>query len=56
MLLKKALTCALLAAGSVHAHDGHGMSGAHWHATDTAGLLLVGGLAALAIWFWRGGK
>jgi hypothetical protein len=27
------------------------MGQVHWHATDTFGLLLVGALAALAIWF-----
>jgi len=37
--------------GAVFAHNGHGMGQAHWHATDTFGLLLVGALAALAIWF-----
>jgi hypothetical protein len=46
----------LLAAQATLAHDGHGLAGAHWHATDTVGLLLVGGLAALAVWFSRGGK
>ena len=39
------------ASGAASAHDGHGLHGAHWHATDTFGLLLVGALAALAIWF-----
>ncbi|MBA2964917.1 MULTISPECIES: hypothetical protein [Ramlibacter] len=38
------------------AHDGHGLAGSHWHATDSAGLLLVAALAALALWFSRGGK
>jgi hypothetical protein len=46
------LACTLPAA----AHDGHGFAGAHWHATDAFGLLLVGGLAALAVWLSRGGK
>lgn len=41
---------------AAQAHEGHGLPGAsHWHATDTAGLLLVGGLAAIALWFWIGG-
>jgi hypothetical protein len=36
------------------AHQGHGMPGvSHWHATDTWGLAVVIGLAALAIWFSR---
>ena len=40
------------------AHGGHGaISEWHWHATDSVGFLLVGGLAALAIWWSsRGGK
>ena len=38
------------------AHEGHGLAGSHWHATDTFGLLLVGGLVALLVWFTRGGK
>ena len=36
------------------AHEGHGMAGSHWHATDTAGFALVAALAALAIWLSRG--
>ena len=36
------------------AHEGHGMDGvSHWHATDTAGLVLVALLAALALWSTR---
>jgi hypothetical protein len=53
-------TAALLAAAAIlpaAAHEGHGLPGtSHWHATDTWGLLVVLGLAALAIWFSRGGK
>jgi hypothetical protein len=47
---------ALLSATTTLAHDGHGLGNVHWHATDTVGLLLVGGLAALALWSSRGGK
>ena len=45
-------------AGTAFAHDGHGLPGAHWHATDTLGLLLVAALAvgAAAWWASRGGK
>ena len=54
---KSIAACVLLArANASFGHDGHGMGGIHWHATDTFGLLLVGGLAALALWFSRGGK
>lgn len=46
-----------IASAQVLAHEGHGALGAsHWHASDTIGLLLVGALAALAVWFSRGGK
>ncbi|MEO5670897.1 MAG: hypothetical protein ABIR26_09435 [Ramlibacter sp.] len=36
------------------AHDGHGMQGSHWHATDVSGFVLVVVLATLAIWLSRG--
>ncbi len=36
------------------AHDGHGLQGAHWHASDITGLLLVVVLAGLAIALSRG--
>ena len=57
---KISLACALVAltglpAGAM-AHDGHGLAGSHWHATDTVGLLLVAGAAAVALWHSRGGK
>jgi len=40
---------------TVHAHAGHGAAQAwHWHATDTAGFLLVAVLAGIAIWLSRG--
>ena len=38
------------------AHDGHGLAGTHWHATDVWGFVVVGGLAAAAIWYARKGK
>ena len=54
-LLPVALTASLLPlATSVHAHPGHGAAAPwHWHASDTFGLLVVGALAALALWFSR---
>jgi hypothetical protein len=47
----KAITCwPLLIATSSFAHDGHGLQGAHWHASDAWGF--VAGVAAVAIgWF-----
>ena len=29
------------------------MAGAHWHATDTSGFVLVAALAAFALWLSR---
>ncbi len=36
---------------SAWAHEGHGMLGAHWHASDTLGFLVV--VVGLAVWFSR---
>ena len=38
------------------AHDGHGLFGSHWHATDTLGFTGAAAVIALAVWFTRGGK
>jgi len=35
------------------AHDSHGLTGSHWHPTDTAGFAFVAVLAGLAIWLSR---
>ena len=35
------------------AHNGHGLSGTHWHATDALGFIAVGGAIAVAIWLSR---
>jgi len=50
-----ASTLASTGAASVLAHDGHGLSGTHWHASDVWGFVVVG-LVALGIWLTRGGK
>ena len=53
----RALIASILSAAlPAFAHDGHGLPGTHWHASDTFGLLLVGALAALAVWLSRGGR
>jgi hypothetical protein len=50
------LALTLLAAnGLVLAHEGHGMEGSHWHATDVLGLLVGLGFAAL-VWRSRSDK
>ncbi len=38
-------------AGTAFGHEGHLMTGTHWHATDAWGFVALGGLIALAIWF-----
>jgi hypothetical protein len=35
------------------AHDGHGLAGSHWHATDAFGLVAIVGAAAVAWWWSR---
>jgi len=53
LLLRATGALGLLAAAPAVAHDGHGLAGAHWHASDTFGLLLVGALAVAAWWLSR---
>jgi hypothetical protein len=43
-------------ASTVFAHEGHGPTAAHVHATDVWGFVVVGCLTAAAIWFARKGK
>ena len=46
----------LLTALPAFAHDGHGMFGSHWHATDVLGFVAAGGAVALMLWFSGRGK
>jgi hypothetical protein len=41
---------------AVLAHDGHGLLGSHWHATDAGSFVVLGAVVALAIWLSRSGK
>ncbi len=47
----------LITTATVHAmaHDGHGLSGSHWHSTDAWGFVVFGAMA-LAAWFIGRGK
>jgi hypothetical protein len=45
-----ALSALFASAGGAFAHEGHGFTGSHWHASDVAGLAALGVLIALAIW------
>jgi hypothetical protein len=46
-LRKLAALTTLAASAAAWAHEGHGMEGGHWHATDIWGLLAVAAAAAL---------
>jgi hypothetical protein len=53
-LLRTALfSVPALLAAVAHAHDGHGLLGTHWHATDALGFVAVAALIAAAIWLGR---
>ena len=45
---------AALLAPLAFAHEGHGLEGAHGHATDAVGLVVAIVAVAAAIWFGRG--
>ncbi len=51
-----AASALLMGATCTFAHEGHGLAGPHWHATDAWGFVAVGVLLAIAIWLSRGGK
>jgi hypothetical protein len=50
------LPTAAVLASPVWAHEGHGLGGAHWHATDAWGFGLALAVGAAAWWWWRGRK
>ena len=44
-------SCALFTwSTAAFSHDGHGLSGIHWHATDVWGFLAVAAMVAVAVW------
>ena len=46
--------CALTTGvSSAFAHEGHGLQGSHWHATDLWGFVAIGVVLAIAIWHGR---
>ncbi|MEY5100427.1 MAG: hypothetical protein RJA36_3146 [Pseudomonadota bacterium] len=47
-------SCALTGAGSALAHEGHGLFGPHWHATDVLGFIIAAAIGVAAVaWFGR---
>jgi hypothetical protein len=51
--MKKTLLVLAALPWAAVAHDGHGLGGTHWHATDTLGFVAVALVAAAAVW-WSG--
>ena len=47
------LACLATCATGAWAHEGHGLAGSHWHASDTLGFVVVALLAAAAVWLSR---
>ena len=45
-----------LLATHAQAHDGHGLTGSHWHASDSWGFVALAALVAMAIWSSRKDK
>ena len=42
--------------GTALAHEGHGLGGTHWHATDVLGFVAAALVVGVAVWLSRGGK
>jgi hypothetical protein len=51
-LFSKSLMATTLASAALaaQAHEGHGLFGSHWHATDVLGFVGVAALIGFAIW------
>ena len=43
----------LAGTGTALAHDGHGLFGSHWHATDALGFVAAAAVVAALAWFRR---
>ena len=56
-LFKTAAVSAMAAlSNTVFAHDGHGLSGSHWHSTDAWGFVALALAIGAALWLFRGDK
>jgi hypothetical protein len=51
-----AISAIFKCSSSAFAHDGHGLKGIHWYATDVWGFVALAALVAAAIWLSRGDK
>ncbi len=55
--LKSIAACAVaVSTGAAFAHEGHGLIGPHWHATDVWGFVALALVVGVALWWHRGGK
>ena len=61
--MNKSITIKLIAfisiitpATGVLAHDLHGISDSHWHASDAFGFVILAAAIGLTLWFSQGGK
>ena len=50
------ITLINLPASAAFAHNGHGLAGTHWHATDVMGFVAAAVAVGVAVWLSRGGK
>jgi len=56
-LIKTAVLSATAALSTAaFAHDGHGLSGSHWHSTDAWGFVALALAVGAALWLFRGDK
>ena len=47
------LTLLTMLSTAAQAHDGHGLAGSHWHATDSAMWIALGLAIGLGLWWSR---
>lgn len=53
LLSRPRLAAPLLLPLVAQAHEGHGLSGPHWHATDVLGFVVAAVIVGVAIWTLR---
>ncbi len=53
LLSRTSLLATLATPLLARAHEGHGLDGSHWHATDVPGFLVLAVIVGVAIWTLR---
>jgi len=51
-MMKTTLLTLLALPAAALAHEGHGLAGTHWHATDPFGYIVLGIAVAAVTWWW----